>query len=100
MPAVSLLDGGVSLTETVVRDGLTPGSEMAPQVFEKSRFAPGNGMAHKASDPQDLRAPRPASRAFHPRLHRCLGTNDARFAWSGLAVASRPDMAPQPFEKF
>ena len=35
---------------------LTERPEMAPQVFEKARSAPGNGMAPDASEPQDCGA--------------------------------------------
>src|SRR5271166_5689418 len=84
-PAVDLSNGGVSVA--VVRDGRTRRPEMALQPVEMSRFAPGNGMVPNASDSQDLGA---QSRAFHPPLRATSGTNDTRFAGSGLAIESRP----------
>ena len=42
-PAGDPLNGGVSVAETVLRGGRTRRPEMAPQVIEKARFAPGIG---------------------------------------------------------
>ncbi len=97
-PAVDLLNAGVSVAEAVLRERLTRGPEMAPQVFETSRFTPGNGMAPNGSDPQDLGA-RPPSQTFHSPHRGMLRTNDTRSACVGSAVENRPEMARQSVEK-
>src|ERR1700677_2022426 len=60
-PIVDLLNRGVS-SLTAKRSG----PEMAPQRLEKIESGPGNGMASKASDPQDLVRRRAADRAPTP----------------------------------
>jgi hypothetical protein len=57
------LERGVSVGETVAREGETRRPEMAPQPFEKSGFAPGNGMigvnlwSWRSADPGQEAAP-------------------------------------------